>query len=497
MQYFNWENASCSISNINSSCTQGSIPVFAVNATWPEHIQATIQFVSTNNLRLVIKTTGHDFLGRSTAFGSLLLWLHYMKNMTLIPQYLSCNGATISNVVRLSAGVQWGEVYTWLNTYDLTVLGGTSTSVAAAGGYIQGGGHSPLSRWGGMPTDQVLEYDVVTADGKRQSVNSCQNADLFWALSGGGAGTYAVVISVVLRTFPMPYIVGTKQTIRAPNETRYAQLIRDFFRILPGLADVGWSGYIAMMDMDISISMLWPNGDYTAANTTFTQFVNNNTDLSFSTSIIASLPSFYQYYLYVLNGIDSTGYSGLVASRLIPETIVRNQTDALAQTFLQMRGQTSSFSRLTISMVGGGQASNTSNANNSVNPAWRNALLHVFYGKAWSDDASVELQQAIASEVSRQVQMLDTLANGVQLACYMNEADPNEPNWQQRFFGSQVMYDRLKSIKQKYDPSGLFICKNCVGSDDWTADLNCPKTSNSIKLHMTVWLILMTFFLQV
>ncbi len=67
----------------------------------------------------------------------------------------------------------------------------------------------------------------------------------------------------------------------------------------------------------------------------------------------------------------------------------------------------------------------------------------------------------------------------------MNEADPNEPNWQQRFFGSQEMYNRLKAIKDKVDPLGLFVCKTCVGSDDWTSDLNCPKTSASIKVGFT------------
>jgi hypothetical protein len=71
------------------------------------------------------------------------------------------------------------------------------------------------------------------------------------------------------------------------------------------------------------------------------------------------------------------------------------------------------------------------------------------------------------------------VAGGSQSSCYFNEADPNEPNWQQKFFGTQDIYDRLKSIKKSVDPNGLFICKNCVGSDDWSADLNCPKRSSA------------------
>ena len=74
-----WENSSCSVFSPSTACNQGSVPVFAVNATLPEHVQATIRFAAKHNLRLVIKTSGHAYLGRSTAAGSLLLWLHYMK----------------------------------------------------------------------------------------------------------------------------------------------------------------------------------------------------------------------------------------------------------------------------------------------------------------------------------------------------------------------------------------------------------------------------------
>lgn len=72
MQNHNWENSSCSVVYNSSTCNQGSVPVLTINATLPEHVQATLQLVNTYNLRLVVKTSGHDYLGRSTAFGSLL-----------------------------------------------------------------------------------------------------------------------------------------------------------------------------------------------------------------------------------------------------------------------------------------------------------------------------------------------------------------------------------------------------------------------------------------
>lgn len=98
--------------------------------------------------------------------------------------------------------------------------------------------------------------------------------------------------------------------------------------------------------------------------------------------------------------------------------------------------------------------------------------------------------------VTQQVQILQTVAGGSQSGSYMNEADPNEKDWQQKFFGTMDNYNRLKSIKDKVDPNGIFVCLKCVGSEDWSDDLNCPKTSNTTssanKLHLVIRFLLIT-----
>ncbi|CAF4172789.1 unnamed protein product, partial [Rotaria sp. Silwood2] len=489
MQNHNWENSSCSISTNSTKCNQGSVPVIAVNATLPEHVQATVRFAATNNLRLTVKSTGHDYLGRSGAVGSLLLWLHYMKNMTLIEQYSSCGRASISNAVRLGAGVQWGEAYRWLNELHLTAIGGASGTVSAVGGYLQGGGHSPLSRWQGLAADQVLEYDVVIANGQRQTVSPCQNGDLFWALSGGGGGTYAIVLSAVIRTFPSPFIVAATYEVYVSNEARHARLVQSFIRLLPTLADAGWSGYFNIADMKLSGVFHIPNGDLTAVNTTLNQFAANNSDLDFRNTNIFVVPSFYYYFAIVLEPSNPTGYNVLLSSRLIPESIVRNEPDKVAEVFIQAKGQTAMGSNLLGHLVAGGQVSNISNSNNSVNPGWRTALLHMVYSQGWLDTTSEADEKYLAQQVSNRAEILNRLSISSQGSCYLNEADPNEMDWQVKFFGTRAIYDRLKSIKQNIDPDGLFVCPNCVGSDDWTSDLNCPKTSSSWILHLTIFLL--------
>ena len=76
--------------------------------------------------------------------------------------------------------------------------------MGAAGGYI-GGGHSPISPIYGLAIDNMLEIDVVTADGNLLTANECTNTDLFWALRGGGGGTFGVTTRIVYKAHdPMP-----------------------------------------------------------------------------------------------------------------------------------------------------------------------------------------------------------------------------------------------------------------------------------------------------
>jgi len=70
---------------------------------------------------------------------------------------------------------------------------------------LQGGDHDTLTPWNGLAVNPVLEFDVVMDDGRRETVNSCQNFDLSWALPVGGAETFAVVLSAEYSTWFTSY----------------------------------------------------------------------------------------------------------------------------------------------------------------------------------------------------------------------------------------------------------------------------------------------------
>jgi FAD/FMN-containing dehydrogenase len=85
--------------------------------------------------------------------------------------------------VKIAAGMSWGEVYTVAAAHNLTVVGGADPSVGI-GGWITAGGHSPISSVYGLGADQVLEMDIVTANGTRLTINEKSYPRLFWAMRG-------------------------------------------------------------------------------------------------------------------------------------------------------------------------------------------------------------------------------------------------------------------------------------------------------------------------
>lgn len=99
------------------------------------------------------------------------------RNQTFVPA--ACSTAPQDSLT-LGAGVQWETAYNFANENDFLIIGGDVNQVGAAGGWLLGGGHSVLSPTYGLGVDNLLEAQVVTADGQLRVVSECSNSDLFW-----------------------------------------------------------------------------------------------------------------------------------------------------------------------------------------------------------------------------------------------------------------------------------------------------------------------------
>lgn len=171
----------------NATCQLGGLPAYSVNVTCAAQIQLAVNFARTLNLRVVIRNTGHDFLGKSTGAGALNIWTHHLKKLELVEDYKSA-GSYRGPAFKIGAGVQVVELYQAADRYGYTAVGGECRTVGVAGGYTAMGGHSPMSPIAGLGSDQVLSVEIVTPDGRFVTADEKHNPDLFWAVRGGGGG---------------------------------------------------------------------------------------------------------------------------------------------------------------------------------------------------------------------------------------------------------------------------------------------------------------------
>lgn len=160
-------------------CELGTYVSYAVNATGADQIAAAINFVREKNVRLVIRNTGHDYLGRSTGAGGLAVWTHYLKEITTV-QWDDADFT--GTALKLGAGVQGYEMLQAATALGRVAVGGECPTVGVAGGYTQSGGHSALSTNFGLAADQTLSFEVVTASGELVTASKTENTDLYWAL---------------------------------------------------------------------------------------------------------------------------------------------------------------------------------------------------------------------------------------------------------------------------------------------------------------------------
>lgn len=106
----------------SGTCTHGGYPVYAVNISNVGQIQLAINFARNANLRLVIKNTGHCYLGKSSGAGALSIWTHNLKDITFY-EHLAIAGYA-GPALKVGAGVTVREVYEAAHKNGVSALGG-------------------------------------------------------------------------------------------------------------------------------------------------------------------------------------------------------------------------------------------------------------------------------------------------------------------------------------------------------------------------------------
>ncbi|KAI6008074.1 hypothetical protein EDC04DRAFT_901990 [Pisolithus marmoratus] len=469
---FTFKNGTISACYLNTSlgvpCQQGSVPVIGVDARSPQDIQAAINFTLHYNLKLVVKNTGHDLLGRSAARGAFVIWTHNMKNITYNSQFTP-QGAPVNETYQaltVGAGVQWYEAYYAVYQNRRMMVGGISAggSVGAAGGWLQGGGYSALSPTYGLGVDNVVQITVVTSTGAYLTVNKYQYPDLFWALRGGGGGTYGVVTSVTYQTYQeLPVVLYTVEA-NATNATVMKELMGGMLRLQPNLTDDGWGGYGSFGHNNMTFISVNFNMSTAAANNSIQPLTDYLRSLKGVSSVARThtYNSWYELYSYYFNATSgSAGGNIMLSSRLLSRDTLANRSAEVADLLYDCQAS--------INMIAGGKVSKIDANSTGLNPVWRKAVVETLCATTWEEGATAEEIQKLTDQTKAQIRDMYDLTPGD--GTYFNEASLYEINWQYTFFGSH--YCKLKEIKDKYDPYRLFVVAEGVGSEEWNEALTC------------------------
>ena len=188
---------------------------YAVAASNAGDIVTAVNFARQNNLRLVVKGGGHSYLGASNAPDSLLIWTRHLDELTLHDAFTpeGCEADLAPQpAVTVGAGAIWMHTYSEVTTKGGRYVQGGGCGTVGVAGLVQGGGFGTYSKQFGIAGASLLEAEIVTADGVVRIANACREPDLFWALKGGGGGTFGVVTRLTLKTWQLPDSFGMVAT---------------------------------------------------------------------------------------------------------------------------------------------------------------------------------------------------------------------------------------------------------------------------------------------
>ena len=483
--------------------------VYAVDAKTAQDVVAAVNFAREHNLRLVVKGGGHSYQGTSNAADSLLVWTRHMNAATLHDAFVGagCDGrAEPQPAVSVEPGAIWGHVYNEVTTRGGRYVQGGGCLTVGVVGLVLGGGFGSFSKAHGTAGSNLIEAEVVTADGEVRIANACTNPDLFWALKGGGGG-FGIVTRVTLRTHDLPVSLGVVfAAIRATSDEAYRRLVDKAIEFYAqALFNPHWGEQLVFAPGGVlSISMLFQGLDQRQADATWRPFFDwvaksgQDFNVVMAPKIIAAparhfwdpaalktfpgfvisddrpgAPADNVFYTANLDEAGRVWYA--YQSAWLPQSLLTDDQrgrliDALVAAARRRRVELHFNKGLAGAAADAIAAAKDTSMNPAVTDAFALAICGADEPPAYPGVPGHEPDKAAAHRQSEAVTAaMDEIRKLLpRVGSYVWETDYFQANWQDAFWGEN--YARLRAVKTKYDPGGLFFLHHGVGSEDWSAD---------------------------
>lgn len=476
-------NSSCPLTtDPTAPCGPGYYGTYVVRAKTKHHVKAGVDFATKHNLRVIVRNTGHDFLGRSTGYGSLIINTHSFQDVQFHRSWTPAKPTGYrGSAVTISAGVQGRALLRQARAQNppVTLVVGECPTVGVAGGYVQGGGHGMLTTTHGFAADNALSFEVLTADGRFVTANDQHHPDLFYGLRGGGPGNYGIVLSASFKTFPEKPSAGATLYINDTLTTDPAVFwegVRIFHSFANELVDAGLYVYFTISP--------GAAGTWTLRVRPFVAFDQTAAQLDATLSPLKSALAaagvpFYseptrQYAslteLYIDLFEDERGGSQpfLTSGWMIARDDIAANNDGIIsafQTALSPRADFLNQGYLIGHLFGPGHNPTIPRDASATHPNFRHASNLMLYNLPVPINASLAVKEDIQGLMAGTLEraMKEASPNG---CAYVNEADPVRDDWQGDFWGPSV-YPRLKALKKKWDPRGVFYAVSLPGTEEW------------------------------
>jgi FAD/FMN-containing dehydrogenase len=323
-----------------------------------------------------------------------------------------------------------------------------------------------LSTEFGLGADQTLSFTVVTADGRTVVASPSKNADLYWALAGGGGGTFGVVVSMTVRAYKSQDVGGAAFQLLAPTTTteKFQAVVKKFYELLPEMTDKGAMVvfYNNQQMLVVKPLTVWNSTAAYVRDVVLAPFTEAVKEIGITLPVAYSELAYRDHYDRYMGplpqgGVEVARYQ--FGGRLIPRSVLENNNEE----FQDVLNKLTPNGVLAVGSVAKYTKAKGSPAN-SVHPAWRSAVMQLQLITDWDYTKPWEDMEAAQKRMTEEfMPLIEAVTPGS--GSYMNEADFRQPNWQKTFFGDN--YAKLLSIKRKWDPSNLFYVLKGVGSEAW------------------------------
>lgn len=482
---------------------------YAVVANDAQDVAAAVNFARDRRLRLVVKGGGHSYLGTSNAPDSLLIWTRKMDAVELHDAFVGegCEGkAEPLQAVSVGAGAMWMHVYNAVTTRGGRYVQGGGCATVGVAGLVQSGGFGSFSKAYGTAAGSLLEAEIVTADGVRRIANACTHPDLFWAIKGGGGGSFGTVTRLTLRTHELPdYFGAATASIEAKSDVSYRRLVAEMMRFYrEKLFNPHWGEQIRFGPGNrIGIRMVFQGltqDEAQAAWKPFFDHIRETADYRFTEEpMILAVPArrFWDPALMgTLPGITISddrpgapkdnifwaGDAGQVGQVLtgfhsawLPAALLEPaRLEELVDALVLAAREWSMELHFNKGLGGCAPEARARSADTATNPAMLDAFALAMMGGerppaypgVSGHEPDIPGGRRDAATIDKTFEPILRLLPAP--ASYVSESNYFHADWQAAYWGEQ--YKRLAAIKRKYDPDGLFFVHHGVGSEAWSAD---------------------------